>query len=386
MRAAPARRAWGAPGGRGCRTGRARGPSSARPPATARTCAAGRNSPPPACARRGQRGRARSSARRGGAAPDLMPEAVRVHRGRVVVAGREDARPPGSPPGRAAYGASATSPTNGQREHREVRQQRRPDLRSGSAGETRVSVLSRSGRRAATRIETAPPIELPPGAPGPRSRASISRITVPASAVTEYPALAAGGGENPEPGRSTAAQSKSGASSAIRSVQLVAAPGHAVHAQHQLFAVLLAGRGGRLREPYLLAAREGDHPAGPVRDGVGHALAFLRPPRACALGRRGLPRPVLRLSLARFALAASTLARSVSVRSAGPPGFAGRRRGACRADHLVALDLGLHERLKGLPVRVLVQRRVEVLGHRVDQRRRHLELLDCGRPRPRRGT
>ena len=52
-----------------------------------------------------------------------------------------------------------------------------------------------------------------------------------------------------------------------------------------------------------------------------------------------------------------------------------RRRLADRPDHLVALDLGLHERLERLPVGVLVQRRIEVLGHRVDQRGGHLQLL-----------
>src|ERR1700685_4748137 len=73
-------------------------------------------------------------------------------------------------------------------------------------------------------MEMAPPIELPTRWTGPRSRVSMSLIMVLASALTEYPDRLAGGAENPDPGRSTPAQSKSEASSAIRSVQLVAAP------------------------------------------------------------------------------------------------------------------------------------------------------------------
>ncbi len=43
---------------------------------------------------------------------------------------------------------------------------------SGSAGEIRVSVSTRSGRTAATRVATAPPSEFPKRCTGPRSAAS----------------------------------------------------------------------------------------------------------------------------------------------------------------------------------------------------------------------
>ena len=57
--------------------------------------------------------------------------------------------------------------------------------RSGSAGETSVSVLIRSGRPAAARTATAPPIELPTRWTGPRPSASMSLITVAASDLIE---------------------------------------------------------------------------------------------------------------------------------------------------------------------------------------------------------
>lgn len=57
--------------------------------------------------------------------------------------------------------------------------------RSGSAGDTSVSDLTRSGRVAATRTETAPPMELPKRWTGPSARDSTSRTTALAWAATE---------------------------------------------------------------------------------------------------------------------------------------------------------------------------------------------------------
>src|ERR1700744_4320544 len=103
--------------------------------------------------------------------------------------------------------------------------------RSGMAGATRVTVRIRSGRMAATRVQTAPPNELPTRWTGPRPRCSMRRATRAAWPLTVQ--LASAGGENPKPGRSRASQSKaevSGSpepgplSSAIRSVQLVEEP------------------------------------------------------------------------------------------------------------------------------------------------------------------
>ena len=48
-----------------------------------------------------------------------------------------------------------------------------------------MSVFTRSGRAAATRMETAPPIELPIRWTGPRPRVSMSLITVAASDLIE---------------------------------------------------------------------------------------------------------------------------------------------------------------------------------------------------------
>src|SRR4029077_14789295 len=75
----------------------------------------------------------------------------------------------------------------------------------------------------------------------------------------------------------------------------------------------------RLRDVHLLASGERDRAAGPVRDGTGHALAFRRAEER--LAGAALPSPDLPPSFALLAFAAATLARSVSVRSAGPPGF-----------------------------------------------------------------
>src|SRR5207248_7748079 len=48
---------------------------------------------------------------------------------------------------------------------------------------------------------------------------------------------------------------------------------------------------------------------------------------------------------------------------------------AVRADDVVALDLGLDDRLERLPVGVAVLAGLEVLGHRVDERGGHLQFL-----------
>src|ERR1700722_14527869 len=106
--------------------------------------------------------------------------------------------------------------------------------RSGMAGATRVTVLIRSGRVAATRVQTAPPNEFPTRWTGPPPRCSMSWITSAAWPLTVQ--LASAGGEYPKPGRSRAAQLKTGSwlpglawpvaplSRAIRSVQLLAEP------------------------------------------------------------------------------------------------------------------------------------------------------------------
>ena len=49
--------------------------------------------------------------------------------------------------------------------------------RSGTAGDTSVSVLTRSGWSAATYIEIAPPIEFPNRCTGPTSRPRMNRAT-----------------------------------------------------------------------------------------------------------------------------------------------------------------------------------------------------------------
>src|ERR1700760_2849180 len=102
--------------------------------------------------------------------------------------------------------------------------------RSGMAGETRVTVRIRSGRMAATRVQTAPPNELPTRCTGPRPRCSMSRATSAAWPLTVQ--LASAGGENPKPGRSRASLVKAGVpvaasgrlSRCMRSVQLVDEP------------------------------------------------------------------------------------------------------------------------------------------------------------------
>src|SRR6185437_16212719 len=80
-----------------------------------------------------------------------------------------------------------------------------------------------------------------------------------------------------------------------------------------------------LRHPDALASRQLDLSTGPVRDWGRHALFFLRLAAGLrCLGAGAAPSSLgagaAPSSLDRFALAASTLARSVSVRSAGPPG------------------------------------------------------------------
>src|ERR1700761_4873228 len=80
--------------------------------------------------------------------------------------------------------------------------------RSGMAGETRVTVLIRSGRVAATRVQTAPPNELPTRCTGPAPRCSMSRATSAAWPLTVQ--LASAGGEKPKPGRARASQLKAG--------------------------------------------------------------------------------------------------------------------------------------------------------------------------------
>jgi hypothetical protein len=57
--------------------------------------------------------------------------------------------------------------------------------RSGSAGEMSVSVLTRSGRRAATLVLMAPPSELPMRCTGPRERLSSSEMTASTLAPRE---------------------------------------------------------------------------------------------------------------------------------------------------------------------------------------------------------
>src|ERR1700753_3928575 len=100
--------------------------------------------------------------------------------------------------------------------------------RSGMAGATRVTVLIRSGRVAATRVQTAPPNEFPTRCTGPRPRCSMSWATRAAWPLTVQ--LASAGGEKPKPGRSRASQWEAASpgagslSSAIRSVQLVDDP------------------------------------------------------------------------------------------------------------------------------------------------------------------
>ena len=135
----------------------------------------------------------------------------------------------------------------------------------------------------------------------------------------------------------------------------------------------------------LLAAAEIHHPPGPVPDrpDSGHADAFLRG----EAGLRGLGALVgcsessAALSdVLSDVLAAVRLGRldagAQRLRQVGRTARLARgRRLADRPDDLVALDLGLHERLERLPVGVLVERRIEVLGHRVDQRGGHLQLL-----------
>src|ERR1700753_2698633 len=78
--------------------------------------------------------------------------------------------------------------------------------RSGMAGETRVTVRIRSGRVAATRVQTAPPNELPTRWTGPRPRCSMSRATSAAWPLTVQ--LASGGGGDPEPGGCDASEQK----------------------------------------------------------------------------------------------------------------------------------------------------------------------------------
>jgi hypothetical protein len=93
--------------------------------------------------------------------------------------------------------------------------------RNGMAGDTSVSVRTRSGRTPATRTETAPPIELPTRCTGPRPECSIQRITRSASADTVYRRA---GSLCPKPGRSMASPSKRSAIRPARSVQLLAEP------------------------------------------------------------------------------------------------------------------------------------------------------------------
>ena len=57
--------------------------------------------------------------------------------------------------------------------------------RSGSPSETRVRVRTRSGRRPATLVATAPPRELPIRCTGQRPRLSISEMTADAAASIE---------------------------------------------------------------------------------------------------------------------------------------------------------------------------------------------------------
>ena len=182
----PGRPASGAPGGRRCRTARGTAPST-------RAAARHSESRPGRSVSRDQR--ARGAGERGGVVAEPVAAAQRLDLGGEPV--RVQARPgrrsrsrrrprPGSPPGTQRPLADQPLADEGQREQGEVRRRRGAAARSGSAGETSVSVRTRSGRRAATRTETAPPIELPTRcdrAAGPR--ASISRITVPASALIE---------------------------------------------------------------------------------------------------------------------------------------------------------------------------------------------------------
>src|ERR1700689_1759374 len=95
--------------------------------------------------------------------------------------------------------------------------------RSGRAGEIRVWVRTRSGRRAASRTQTAPPSELPTRCTGQYPRSSISSPRAVAIALMEYSPLG-GTGEKPNPGRSTASQASAGSSGRSAGTS---SPGHA---------------------------------------------------------------------------------------------------------------------------------------------------------------
>ncbi len=75
---------------------------------------------------------------------------------------------------------------------------------NGIAGETRVSVLTRSGRVPATCTAMAPPSELPTRWTGPRPPSSIQRTTRTAASAIRYRRP---GSLNPKPGRSIASAS-----------------------------------------------------------------------------------------------------------------------------------------------------------------------------------
>ena len=113
--------------------------------------------------------------------------------------------------------------------------------RSGSTGETSVRVRTRSGRLAAALMHTAPPIELPTRCTGPSPSASIRLVTVPASALIEYPAVVRGGGEKPEPGRSTASAPEVRREFGHEVGPVGRRTRHPVYAQHRLFIFIRNG-------------------------------------------------------------------------------------------------------------------------------------------------
>ena len=235
-----------------------------------------------------------------------------------------------------------------------------------------MRVLIRSGRVAATLTQTAPPRELPIRWTGvclvlderdDRLGQGGDRV----AAVRAGRRVAEPGQVHRLAGEPVPEQVDQVGPVAARTLQ-------AVHAERGLGVVRGLRSWCAAHEDLVVA--EANQPAGPVRDRLGHALAL----------RRGLALvPDLEPGLSSFpssclvGLAAAALGR----RHAGPQDL-GQVGGlllglgqvqAGRPDDVVALDLGLDHGLERLAVRVVVLIGLEVLGHRVDERGGHLQLL-----------
>ena len=91
----------------------------------------------------------------------------------------------------------------------------------GRAGEISVSVRTSSGRRAASWTATAPPIELPNRCTGAPCHCCCTRSASSSAVRRGDQPPSRGGGDQPNPGRSTAMPSTRSRSRAIRSVQFV---------------------------------------------------------------------------------------------------------------------------------------------------------------------